>query len=116
MSEEELEAIIGPQALLKLSEALGGNAGGKFIAVPETPTCENILFTILDETAYKALTEHAGKEWIYIPSGPAKRERHRRVLELSHSHSVREIADICGLSERTVRHIARTTARRRQTE
>ena len=108
MNEQELEEIIGAEALLKLSKALGGKAGGKFICVPETPTCENILNTILDAEAYKALTAYAGREWIYVPEGPARRERNRKVLELSPTHSVKQIAQICGISERTVRHIAKT--------
>ena len=114
MNEQELEEIIGAEALLKLSEALGGKTGGKFVCVPEAPTCDNILNSILDAEAYEALTTYAGREWIYIPAGPARRDRNRKVLELSPTHTVGEIAQICGISERTVRHIARTRLGRKQ--
>lgn len=100
----ELRDVIGQDGLLTLSRRFGG----KTLYVPEQPTPGHFLQGALGQDRFQLLVRHFGRDYVYVPTGPARRERDKRMAAmLATGANARQIARELGVSPRTVRHNTR---------
>ena len=100
------------RALLALSEKYGGTR----IYVPMMPHKDYLLGSILGESAFQALCDLRGGEYVYVPKAErlCARLRNREIVALATSRTARAIAIKFGLAQRTVFSIlAKAGGRRR---